>query len=105
MVKEALKWELVLAHGRPSSHAKWLYLLERMMRTTGGCPDRQGAGVQVDQQDVADGVPAGGRAAVTQSLEAGDIQADKQRGLITVWPQGWSWAWRTKSRPWENWLD
>ena len=93
-MKEALKWELVLAHGRPSSHAKWLYLLERMMRTTGGCPDRQGAGVQVDQQDVADGVPAGGRAAVTQSLEAGDIQADKQRGLITVWPQGWSWAWK-----------
>lgn len=67
MVKEALKWEFVLAHGRKSSRASWLYLLERMMRTTGGCPDRQGAGVQVDQQDAADGVPAGGRAVVTQS--------------------------------------
>lgn len=53
------------------------------MTATGGCPDRQGVRVQEDQPGAADGVPAGGRAMMTQSLEAGDIQADKQRGLIT----------------------
>lgn len=52
------------------------------MTPPGGCPDRQGVGVQEDQPGAADGVPVGGRAMVTQSLEAGDIQADKQRGLI-----------------------
>lgn len=53
------------------------------MTAPGGCPDRQGVGVQEDQPGAADGIPAGGCAMVTQSLEAGDIQADKQRGLIT----------------------
>lgn len=56
------------------------------MTTTGDCPDRQGVGVR---QGATDGVPAGGCATVTQSLEAGDMQADKQRRLITVvGPQG-----------------
>lgn len=43
------------------------------MTATGGCPDRQGFGVREDQQGAADGVPAGGHATVTQSLEAGDM--------------------------------
>ena len=53
------------------------------MTAKGGCPDRQGVGVRVDQQGAADGVPAGGWVVVTQSLGTGDIQADKQRGLFT----------------------
>lgn len=41
-----------------------------MTATGGGGPGRQGVGIQESQQGVADGVPVGGQALVTQSLEA-----------------------------------
>lgn len=46
-----------------------------MTATGGGGPGRQGGrgegGIQESQPGVTDGVPAGGQAPVTQSLEAG----------------------------------
>lgn len=43
-----------------------------MMATGGGSPDRHGIGIQENRQGVTDGVPACGRAVVTQNLKAGD---------------------------------
>lgn len=40
-----------------------------MKMAVGGILDGQGIGVWEDQQSTADGIPAGGRAMVTQSLK------------------------------------